>query len=408
MKLLDRFHKIFAYKSISNIDFVMSVDEQIATIQGYPNPKDSVEQSYVKYLCRKRYFTFYKQFIYDLIGLLFNSVAILLSLFPYDSTLSDNPCGILFEKHTEVPYDSIIPDYILNRKDLIIVENCSKKFGFLIREAKRYYFECVRRYPGEFFFHYFVYKELVAHSFFLKTYDPQSVIVYVNERNVASPILKELYENRGREISMLMHGERIIELFEAFISFSKLYVWDEWYINFYKFDLRADIGEYIVYTPPKYERLTVSNNRDTSYSFTFYYGDESIDALVLISKLFRNLTKNGYRCKVRPHPRDDCIKKSINRIFHGLTIEDPRYIPLVESLDNTQYAIGLKTTVMFEALYKGIPVILDDWSSPEKYNSLRKKKYRLFSEKYFSKCELLSNYIQDNKIFNRIEGKELE
>lgn len=302
---------------------------------------------------------------------------------------------VVLEKNKEVGYEDVVPlEELAKYKKNRIINNIDKRFGIVSRESRRIVFSCMRQYPGDFFFHYYVLKELLAHDMIINTYAPRATVVYVNERNVASPILKEVYENQGRKLISFMHGEYLLNLIQAYMGFSEYYVWDESYIDTFQNFLKCNIDKYCVYTPKKLEKKWNLETITPEYDYTYYFSNEKDEQIVKIAKLLSALQKKGKRCKLRPHPRFmQDVMKSFD-LFAGIPIEDPKNVTLEESLGRTEYAVGLRTTVLYEAEVEGRGVVLDDVTDKEAFDNMKNRRSRLI----FHPHQLLSAILAENDI----------
>ena len=169
------------------------------------------------------------------------------------------------------------------------------------------------------------------------------VAVYVNERNVASPILKEIYSAQNRRFISFMHGEYLLNMIQAYMSFTDYYVWDDSYIDTFSGFLKSDITHYHVYKPLKLQKKWNLEKIVPEYTFTYYFSNESKDAIKIIADTFSVFRQNGYKCKVRPHPRFMQNIQDMADEFKGVLIETPSEVTLEESLGNTEFVIGLAT-----------------------------------------------------------------
>lgn len=258
----------------------------------------------------------------------------------------------------------------------------------LNKELKRTYRKLCRKNILSFNYKLMALKELALHSYIVENYNPKAVIVYANERNLFSPILKEYYENNNKEFISFMHGTDLLHLIKAFTAFSRYYVWDNGYIEMYKDDLYFDVNQYIKYTPIK-----------NSYSFkekdkylkdiTYYISGHTDDAHRRIAKLIKILFNKGIKLIVRPHPR----RKFNQSIYNKEDLEDLN-INIEESIDNSEYILGVASTVIEQAYYGGKKIILDDVTNREEFKTLEVRKFLMLSKLGDDKIILLSEYLR--------------
>ena len=220
---------------------------------------------------------------------------------------------------------------------------------------------------------------IATHSHILLNYNPESVFVYINERNIASPILTKMYEDEGRSFCSFMHGEYALQLIMAFMSFSKYYVWDKSYIEMFKEDLRCNIGEYIVYTPKKLQKKWHLEDTIPTYFCTYYFSGESKESVIKVAEALIRLNNHGKRCSVRLHPRYLLHKKLLEDTIAetDISIENAYELSIKDSLARTKYVVSLKSTVF------------DDISDKEHFDILSMQKFNVFNKPHLLFSELI-------------------
>lgn len=387
--LIDRLHEKFSGKAICNADIIPDVQEWEAFLNSLPVPKDSIDAAFNKYQCRMHYFPWHKRLFINILGLGALPVELYYLARSSQSIKSMNKGTAVLEKSRDVPgFEDIFPAELYDEFDVRVVENFNKKFGVLCREARALLFKCMAKHPFHFFFLYFVYMELAAHSHFLLKYNPEATVVYVNERNVASPVITELYEKDGRELISFMHGECLLQLIQGYMKFSRYYIWDESYVDMFKW-LKCDIEQYVVYTPGKLRKKWNIENHEPMFFCTYYLSGQSKESILRLGNILEQMEKEGKKCKVRPHPRNLQYIKDIMDCFKKITIEDSRIVPLKESLENTMYVIGLNSTVLSEAYVEGKQIVIDDISDKESFADAKRRRSILFTKEHLLLSEIL-------------------
>ncbi len=399
--LIDRLHERFASTSLQAGDRLPDVEAWSRFLASLPPEKDCIDKAFNKYRCRMYFFSTPKRAFMNFLG--FGAMFVeLFYLLASNQSLKEKEAGkVLIERARDIPnFDDIVPQSLFSEYPQVdVVPNFNKKFGTLCREAKRYFFRCVKRHPFHFFFNYFVYMELAAHSHFLLNDNPEATVVYINERNVASPILTELYEAGGRKLMSFMHGEYAYSLVMAHMQFSRFYVWDDHYVDLFK-DLDCSIGEYMVYTPGKLQKKWDLENIEPEYFCTYYFSGEGEQATKKAAELLEEFHQAGKRVKVRPHPRSVLQLKQVMSLFHGIEIEDPHSIALKDSLAKTEYVIGTRSTVLSEAYAEGRKIVLDDVSSPEHFNNMKIERVAILSKEHILLSQLR------NEVLNAAENNQ--
>ncbi len=395
MSLAERIYILLAGDNIHLKNIEPDVDEWETFLNHLPEVHDAIDRAHNKYLCRQYFFSRKKITLFDAVGLGCMILEMPLLLFSNKGRNTDISDCIILEKHNEVGYEDVAPlKELAEHGKIKVIENINKRFGVVSRESRKAVLACIRRYPRDFFFHYFVLKELLAHDRIIKNHAPRATAVYVNERNVASPILREAYENQGRKFISFMHGEYLLNLIQGYMSFSEYYIWDESYIDTFQNFLKCDIGEYHVYTPKKLEKKWKLEAILPEYDYTYYFSNEKSEQIAMIASLLSALQQRGKRCKVRPHPRFIQDVMNSANLFEGILIEDPKKVTMEDSLGKTEYAVGLRTTVLYEAEVEGRGIVLDDVTDKEAFDNMKNRRSRLIYHPHL----LLSESLKDNNI----------
>lgn len=387
---IDKFHEKFASSSIHNSDQVPDIAEWKVFLDGLKKSEDPVDVAYNKYLCRMHLFSRPKRLFMNLLGL-GATVVELVYLLRENRSLKPKQAGVaVLEKSRAVPnFSDIVPEQIYTEYETVTVsENFNSKFGTLCKEAKAWLWKCVKRHPFSFFFNYLVYVELAAHSHFLLEYNPEATVVYVNERNVASAIITALYEQGDRKFISFMHGEYLLQLIQGYMCFSEYYVWDDFYVDMFKNDLNCQIREYRVYAPKKLQKKWDFTGIEPEYFCTYYFSGESTQTIINLAGILAEFEAKGKKCKVRPHPRNVVHFKDILSSFEGVVIEDSREVPLRDSLAQTEYVVGLTSTVLSEAVIEGKKIVVDDLSDPNQFASLAERRSAVLNREHILLSDL--------------------
>lgn len=397
-RLIDRLHERFASSSLITEATVEDIQKWRSFIAKFPETTDCYELAFYKYLCRMYFFSLPKRIIINLFG--FGAFFFeLFYLLTSKRTLKKPIKGLsILEKARDIPdFTDIVPEELMAEDSKRrVIENHNEKFGPLCKEAKKYCWECIRRHPLRFFFNYFVYMELSAHSRILLEHNPEITVVYINERNVASPILTDFYHEQGRKIYSFMHGEYAFQLPLAYMRFSRYYIWDLFYESMFSEDLRCKIDEYVIYTPKKLKKKWALEHMKPNHFCTYYLSGEGEGTLIRIADLLKTIAGCGLKCRVRPHPRTALHRKLLNDLFidSEVEIESPTTVALYESLAYTEYVLGLKSTVLAEAAVEGKEIVLDDITNKGRFEALKLQKFNVFNKSH----KLLSDLLEENHI----------
>lgn len=397
----DRLHERFALSSLTKRESADEVEKWKRFISSFPETDDASKRSYYKYKCRMYRFPLYKRIIMNLLGFGALFVELVYLLKPAEELREPEKGKAVLEKAREIgKYEDIVPDQIFQEFPRVeVIENHNEKFGTLCKEAKRLYFRCWKAYPFSFFYIYFIFMELATHSSILLNQNPETTIVYINERNIASPVLTELYEKNNRKLYSFMHGDYKLQLVQAFMGFSRYYVWDQSYVDRFSGVLRCSIHEYVVYTPKKLQKKWNLEEIKPSHFCTYYFSGEKPDQIYKIAELLKGFQSKGKECAVRPHPRNKLHATLLNEVFQntGIQIENPSTVTMKDSLASTEYVIGLQSTVLSEAYVEGRKIVLDDISDSELYALLQSQQFIMFEKEHIILSEL-STLIKEKAI----------
>lgn len=368
-------------------------------IHSLSQPKDCVDLSFCKYKCRMRHFSFGKRVILTLASI---PMLMLLAVKRGRATGSvpDVPTStLLLEESPLISSEDIFPEALKeDYSEMVAILRSGRPQAPFTSTARSLYRRARRSHPLSFHYGFWVAKELSIYSGYLIDYSPRAIAVYDAERNVALPVITELCERHGCKFISFMHGEYPYESIQAFMGFSKYYVWDEHYVRLFRDDLRCKIGSYEVYIPPKYRKAHVLPGRESKvdHDFTYYLSGEKAESFPSIAATLLALQAKGYRCAVRFHPR--CSDRlAVFEGFEGLCIEDPNETSMEESLRSTLRVVGVFSTALLEAWACGVDVVVDDISDPDLYRYLIERqgailcrRHKLMSE-FFSTNERASN-----------------
>lgn len=332
-------------------------------LDSFQEPADRMERSYFQYLCQMKSLN-------RLIKLAQNIMAAV--CFPL--------CWLIFSlntrkkrESTEAVYISdgigkeIIPDSLFREYAEIV--QLGYKGSFVLGKAEKDFIRSLlKRY---WFSPFFCFKSLVKiglYAGYISVYSPKAIIAY-NEYSFTSSLLTEYCHTRGIEQINVLHGEKMFNFRDSFVSYDRFYVWDDYYKSMFV-AMRAEPGQFRVELPRFLQSIySVGTKTDPEYDYTYYLGIEPRNTLVNIRNSLDLLRKKGYRVCIRIHPRSGA-KAFIRQFFSSYAVEDPSDISLLDSLSNTRAVISIYSTVLYQAYLLGKTVIIDDIADPAKYSQL--------------------------------------
>lgn len=384
------FYKIYKHltvKGFKNFNEIPNVDDWRAFINNLPKPITSLQRSLNKYHCRMYYFGFLYKLLINIAAIGAIIVKVLPTFIHYNPVITKVEADAVLVEDFSVDYHDILPEDLKRYSKTVIVKNQRSKFQ-ITNEAKTLFISIWKKNFYKPHFVYWAFRELAFFSELVDVHSPKAIIVYVNERNAISPILKEYLESKKVKFITFMHGDYILQLIQGFMDFSEFYVWDAHYIEMFVNDLHCPPDQFKVYLPKKLTKKF--DNSNEVIDLTYFFGSESDLTVKRLSKLFREFKAKGLKCRVRPHPRRQ--NRLIERCFDKDQIEDTQNMPIKKSIEQSKYIVALNSTVLLEAYHGGKKVIIDDWTDRNAFLSIQERKSIMLSKPHL----LLSDYIKNN------------
>ena len=361
--------------------FSYDVDKQRKYIEKLGNPRDEIERSYFQYKCQMQ---FNGKGITFLLNLISFPVAIIY-WFKYGKKGQVNqmePKSLVFFRDGKP--ENILPKSLKNKYDTI--ESNPVEGTLLTEKDKKFIKKIIYRYP---FSWQFILKCLIKigrYSFAIEEYSPKAIAVCA-EYSFTSSVLTAYCKQRNIKHIDVMHGEKMYYMRDSFFKFDECYIWDEYYGKVLT-SMKADRNQFVVEVPASL-KFDEELPRIQKYDYTYYLGAESEDVLNKIAKILEKLYKNGKRISIRPHPRYSNMEL-VKKIFAFANVEDTKKISIEQSLLQSGAAISLYSTVLNQALYNSIPIVIDNMSNPENFAKLKELGYVCLYKEY----ELLSNVMR--------------
>lgn len=395
--MLRKIYEKYTFKYILNFNAdEPNIESWNNFLTSLPLAKDDYTMSYNKYLCRMYYFPLHYKITMNFVSLFLLIILLVKIRFNnINKTMQDEEKKLLLIKSSNVSCEDIFPDELFDEfNEITEIDRIGLEKYSYNNQILDILKNIIKKHPLSYHYVFMIAKELFKISGLVDEYNPSAIVCYVNERNMASPLITSYLEKKNIEYISFMHGEYLLQLIQAYMKFSRYYVWDKHYIDMFNNDLLCKFDKIKVYTPAKYKNQY--STADPTYFCTYYFGGESDERIEKISKIFYILEDLGYKCKVRPHPRRSNYNK-IHDSFKNIYIEDIRKVNLEKSLNNTEYVIGLNSTVLLEAYYGGKKVVIDDISEPERYKNLSKRKYIMLQKEHILLSSLLKELVNDEK-----------
>lgn len=374
MKLLDVLRKVnnrLSNKVVS--EKTLRYQEQYDYLNSLPEPKDDIERSYNQYLCQ----AFSSE---NKLSLFIKNAAsaIMLPVYYHKKYRQEEKKPDLDKPVIYIMVNNktdMLPDEFHNSDKLVGVPYGD---GFFLDDEDIAFIRMVKRkYPYSYYFVYKVLLKIGLYSSIVRRYEPKAIVVNA-ETSYTSSILTYYCENKGIQHIDVMHGEKVFWIRDSFFRFTKCYVWSDYHVELFK-SLRAVASEYIVSLPPAMRfdvsQYQVDQNKVVDYKF--YLGYENQKTIGVLRNVADKLTKKEKTFMLRPHP----IYTDINllrRWFSLDEIEDTNTVGIEESIMSTKNVVSIFSTVLRQAYYAGVRVVVDNCSNIEKYEEMKDLKFWLY------------------------------
>lgn len=251
--------------------------------------------------------------------------------------------------------------YYLNRKDI----------AFLLRFFFRSFW-----HP---FLSFRVLLKVAKYRAIIDSFSKLKVIAITGEfSDTSSAMTQYCHENDIKHYNF-MQGDMFGCYRTAFFHFDKCFVWDKYYVKQFV-DFGAVPEQFEVSLPQCLQKIE-ENQTEKKIDYIYYLGGYPDEDLTTIQTAIDKLVEKGYVCEVRPHPHWSNMAL-VNRVFQGITIQDTNSVSVDKSLLLTKNAIGLCSTVLLQAHYNEVNVVIDDLSSPAKYKMLEGYQYIMLNKQH--------------------------
>ncbi|MCI9480666.1 MAG: hypothetical protein HFI21_17025 [Lachnospiraceae bacterium] len=337
-----------------------ALQQQLDFMHSFPEPKDDVERAYYQYLCQKQNEPAWKDIFFNISSffmipfykmlmlrrgkkqvLLNKSDAVFISNGISDKIIP-NSLKIEFPQMEETDFETNLG---LIREDLVFVRQIYKKY----------------RQP---YFQLKILAKLSIYSSAIRRYSPKAVISYT-EGSFTCALMTKYCENLGVEHINIQHGEYSYNTRACGMRFHRMYVWERYFYDAL-YTLSGFKVPYVIELPDSILKACERNKEGNyEYEITYYLQNQSKEELRNVRDMLKRLEQKGYRCKVRPHPRES-EWSMLQQCLPDIAIEDIRTTSLYESLNTTEYVVSFRSTVLLEAWFNGKKILIDDYSS-EKY-----------------------------------------
>ncbi|MBQ9314988.1 MAG: hypothetical protein IJ220_08400 [Clostridia bacterium] len=375
-------------KTIKNTEDLPDISKWKEYLKRIGNDDDPIKESFRKHKCRMTYFGCFRLVLINILSFFYLCVTSFRVNKKRIEPSFDNVATLIERK--AIPSKDIFPSALVNEySNINIVDYDSISFDQLVQELFSIYVRIKKKY----FFHpYYLLQikqglSMISYCLLNSTFN--ALIVYDSERDISTPIIKAYLESKGIKYISFMHGEYLLQLIQAHMSFSEYYIWHHTYIEMFKDVLKCNIGNYIIYKPFKMKKKFDFSTLEPDHFMTYYLSGESTVSLDNLVDIFNVFESNGKRCVIRFHPRYSHVDL-IYRLFDTSKIENPKEIALETSLSSTEYVVGLSSTVLSEAYAEGKKIVIDDISNPKQFENIKHRYCIALSKEHLLLSDLIS------------------
>ena len=348
----------------NNAVFSYPVEMQKKYLLGFKTPQNDFERAYDQYCCQMKLNGKITIF-------LLNLVSLPLLIYFY---FKKNSSGEKIKHYDAVFFSEGISERVIpnSLKEEFSNWFIVKKHGELFSQKDKQYFrKLVKLYPISWHFLLKCLLKIRFYSYECAMHTPQAIVV-CGEYSFTSSVLTDYCKNKGVSHINVMHGEKLYYIRDSFFRFDRCYVWDEYYAELFK-ELRVDKNQFLIEVPPSL-KFGADIKRKQQYNYTYYLGSEDENTLKIIADTLEKLKRKGKSIVIRPHPRYSNMKQIIE-IFKFAEIENLEKISIEDSLMRTGCAISVYSTVLNQALYNSVPIVIDNISNLGNYEKLRELRY---------------------------------
>lgn len=373
------------------------IEESLAYAQSFAEPKDLWQRSYYQYKCKNYDLAFWKKYLFSLVSIIILPFTILFFLV--------YRLRVNYVKQVDCIADclgviTMIPESLKRKYNINLDVFYNSGYGLSLEDL-RYLFMRTLIYLKEPYFLLHILFKIARYSNLIRMYNP-SVIICHNEYSFTSSALTDYCRYHGITHINIQHGEKLVNIRNAFFEYDKCYVWNEHYKNLYLLLRCGTKPEDIIIEVPEALKIDIEKNYDQAAfaNYKYYLGEQSFENLQHIVLSLKPLKECGYSVKFRPHPRytnfDD-----ISKLVAAEDIEWPSDIDIAVSIASCDKVIGSFSIVLLQAFMSGKGVLVDDVTYGKRIELQKKAKHLLLS---VDGPELLSSHMA--KVVNQYNTED--
>lgn len=356
------------YNGLNKSDYLFDkndIKKDMDFLYSFPEPKDQYERSYNQYRCQTVNQSIFLKILQNLIAIAL-LIGMLMKRKEKNSNLPSSCEALLLSASMNEDY---IPQIL--REEFHNIKTSDVEIGFkFYQKDKNYMNRFIKRYLAHPFFVVKCLLKLGEYARLIDIYHPRAILVN-NEFSFTSSFLNDYCMFHDIELINIMHGEKLLNIRDSFVSYSRYFVWDSYYVDLLC-KLRAPKEQFRI-AEPYCLKLRLSNDIPILYSYTYYLAAESKNEMLSIKNSLLKLEPDREKLCVRLHPRysDENMAKEI---FTGFHMED-KNCSLALSFAQTNCVISLYSTVLYQAYLNHKKYMIDDCSNLKKFQKLKQLEY---------------------------------
>ena len=381
---------------------VTNVSDWMQYINKFPEPKSDLERMRFQFLTQRKYGKIDKFFLNSILAIFAFIPAFLIMCvksihvkrYKADAILFCTKSRMSHILENDLPQDlqKEFPNRVLKLKN----DNAVKRMidGVLDFATIKNILKVIIRYPFSFYMNFYYLMHVAYICKLKKCYSPKAIISIQTELDFSTSMLTNYCESNSIEYIGVAHGEYILNLERAFVRFTRYYAWNNEMIELFYLTRSPHNGFFVYQT----NRLAPIYKKQPNPEFfiSYYLDDQSIEEIEKLKVILVEFTKKGYMCKIRVHPRAGDLQET-KRIFEGTSIyvENPRDVPLSDSIENSRYIVSTFSTVLREAYASGFDVVIDDMNDIITIEAMKEVKYSLLDKTDLRLSDLYNNLVKN-------------
>ena len=268
-----------------------------------------------------------------------------------------------------------LPEALLD-KDISYLNNAESPY-YLSKADVLFLFSFFFRSIWHPFLAFRVLLKVAKYRAIIDSFSNLKIIAITGEFVDTSSAMTQYCREKGVKHYDFMQGEAFASPRASFFHFDKCFVWDQHYVDVFV-AFGACPEQFVVSITGCLQKIE-NHYANKTIDYTYYLSGDSDVELPVIRKALDQLVAKGYVCEVRPHPRWSNMEL-VKNVFQGISIQDTGSVPIDDSILMTKNAVSLYSTVLVQAYYNDVNVVIDDLSCPEKFKMLESYRYIMLNK----------------------------